>query len=61
MTKRLGPLHVRRDEEPDVEYISVGYDMTRDLCTGCGGRHKRDDCTNVPMGLYKGPMLQTAR
>lgn len=50
----LGKLHVRDDEEPDVQGISAGWDMTRSLCSLCGSaRHNRQECElqHIGMGL----------
>lgn len=39
-----GPLHVRRDEEPDVTDINYTAVDLRGFCTKCGNNHLSADC-----------------
>jgi hypothetical protein len=53
---KLGPLHVRDDEEPDLDErhtipLDRYLDCVRGLCGFCGhSDHRRDKCPHIPRG-----------
>jgi hypothetical protein len=55
-----GPLHVRPDEEPDVDF---GHFIDREICVYPGCRicghedHRQKDCPNQPYAKPKRPKI----